>query len=40
VQKVEVVKEGTSIFPNESPSLITPISYGPSELNAQSVLGG
>lgn len=40
VQNLQPVKEGTSIYKNESPSLITPITYGPPELNAKSVLGG
>lgn len=39
-QEAKVVKEGESIYANESPSLITPITYGPPELTAQSVLGG
>jgi len=40
IQKVERVKEGETLFSDESPSLIVPITYGPPELNAQSVLGG
>jgi ribose transport system substrate-binding protein len=39
-QDLEVVKAGKSYFPSESPSLITPITYGPSELTASAVLGG
>jgi hypothetical protein len=40
LQEAQVVKPGVSYFPSESPSLITPITYGPSELTASSVLGG
>jgi ribose transport system substrate-binding protein len=40
VQQTDRVKAGESYFPDESPSLITPITYGPSELTAASVLGG
>ena len=39
-QEVSVVKPGVSYFPGESPSLITPITYGPPQLSASAVLGG
>jgi ribose transport system substrate-binding protein len=39
-QTVQAVKSGESYFPEESPSLITPITYGPAELTASGVLGG
>lgn len=38
-QKLEVVKEGTSYFATGSPSLVTPVTYGPQVLTPTAVLG-
>jgi ribose transport system substrate-binding protein len=38
-QAVEVVSAGDSYFPNGSPSLVTPVTYGPTVLTPSAVLG-
>ncbi|MCE0764760.1 substrate-binding domain-containing protein [Pseudonocardia kujensis] len=38
-QKAEVIKEGESYFATGSPSLVTPVTYGPNALTAAAVLG-
>lgn len=38
-QKVQVLTPGVNWYPNESPSLITPITYAPWKMTAKDVLG-